>query len=310
MSMDFIANFLYSVIRVSTPLLFGAMAAVITRKAGLLNLAIESMMLASALAGVLINGATQSLFWGLLGGCAAAVLITLIVSYSAFILKCDLYLVSIAMNTALVGGTVFVMYLATGQKANTAGHVAIKSIDSLNIPIIEKIPFLGQILSGHNILTYVAILTVFLVWFFIFKTKVGLRIRSVGENPQAAESVGISPNKIYFLSFALSGVLASLGGMYMSMGYLKWFARDMMAGRGLISMSAMNIANGNPVGAALAALMFGTADAISNYMQLGSAPSELVQMFPFVCTIVLLVIMSLLRTIKHKRDLASKLKEQ
>ena len=83
------------------------------------------------------------------------------------------------------------------------------------------------------------------------KTKIGLRIRSVGENPNAAESVGISPRKIYFLSFGLSGFIAALGGMYMSMGYLTWFARDMMAGRGFIGMSAMNIASGEPGTAAL-----------------------------------------------------------
>jgi simple sugar transport system permease protein len=306
MTMEFIASFLFAIIRVSTPLLFGAMAAVVTRKAGLLNLAIESMMLASALAGVLCNGLSGSLLVGILGGCAAAVLITLIVSYSAFVLKSDLYLVSIAMNTALVGGTVFVMYIVTGQKANTASFVNVKPFGTVNIPLLKDIPFLGQVLSGHNIMTYVAIFCVFMMWFFIYKTKIGLRIRSVGENPQAAESVGISPTRIYFLAFILSGVMASLGGMYMSMGYLRWFARDMMAGRGLISMSAMNIANGDPLGSALAAMMFGAADALSNYMQLTSTPSELVSMFPFVSTVVLLVIISFIRIVKHRYETMAK----
>ncbi len=300
--LDIIVKFLFSVIRVSTPLIFGALAACITKKAGLMNLAIESMMLASALAGVLVSGATQSLLLGMLAGFAAAIAITMIISYAAFVMKCDLYLTSIAMNTALVGGTVFVMFLATGQKANTAGSIASLSISSWNIPLIKEIPILGDILSGHNILTYVAFAMIFLVWFMLYKTKIGLRIRSVGENPNAAESVGISPRRIYFLSFGLSGFIAALGGMYMSMGYLSWFARDMMAGRGFISMSAMNIASGEPVSAALAALMFGSADALSNYMQMGKFPSELISMFPYVCTIVLLVLMSAVRTVKAAKQ--------
>lgn len=298
MTIDIIVRFLMAVIRVSTPLIFGALAACVTRKAGLLNLAIESMMLSSALAGVLVSGVTQSLFWGLTAGFAAAIIITLIISYAAFVLKCDLYLTSIAMNTALVGGTVFVMYLCTGQKANTSGSIASLAVGNLDIPLLKDIPILGDILSGHNVFTYIAFLMIFLVWFFLYKTKVGLRIRSVGENPQAAESVGIAPRRIFFLSFGLSGFIAAMGGMYMSMGYLTWFARDMIAGRGMISMSAMNIANGEPVGSALSALMFGTADALSNYLQTSGFPSELVSMFPYVCTVVLLVVISMIRSMR------------
>ncbi len=160
MDVDMIVKFLFSTIRVSTPLIFGALAACITRKAGLLNLAIESMMLAAALVGVLVSGATQSLFWGLMAGFLAAISIAMIISYSAFVLKCDLYLTSIAMNTALVGGTVFVMFLTTGQKANTAGDVASLFVGNWDIPLIKDIPIIGDILSGHNILTYVAFVMV------------------------------------------------------------------------------------------------------------------------------------------------------
>ena len=298
MDIELIERFLFSVIRVSTPLIFGALAACITRKAGLLNLAVESMMLAAALMGVLVSGATQSLFLGLLAGFAASLLIAMALSYSAFVLKCDLYLTCIAFNTALVGGTVFVMFLATGQKANTANDVASMFVGNWNIPFIKDIPILGEIISGHNILTYIAFLMIFLVWFLLYKTKIGLRIRSVGENPQAAESVGIAPKKIYFLAFGISSLLSALGGMYMSMGYLTWFARDMMAGRGFISLSAMNIASGEPLGASIAAILFGSADALSNYMQMGSFPSELISMFPYICTIVLLVVISLIRTVQ------------
>lgn len=118
----------------------------------------------------------------------------------------------------------------------------------------------------------------------------------------AAESVGISTKKIYFLSFGLGGFLASLGGVYMSMGYLAWFARDMIAGRGFISMSAMNIANAQPVGSMFSAIMFGASDAMSNYMQLTNRfPSEIISMFPYVVTIILLVIMTIIRVKRENR---------
>lgn len=301
-TLEQIATFLFSVIRVSTPLIFGAMAACVTQKAGLLNMGLESMMLASALAGVVVSGITKSAWLGVLAGMAAGVLITMILCYFAFVLKSDLYLTSIAMNAALVSGTVFVMFLLTGSKANTVSTINSQTIGVLNIPFIKDIPFVGKVLSGHNILTYVAFLVVVLIWFLLFKTKVGLRIRSVGENPQAAESVGISPRKIYFLSFGISGFLASLGGLYMSMGYLAWFARDMIAGRGFISMSAMNIAGAQPFGALFSSIMFGASDALSNYMQLtGTFPAEIIAMFPYVFTIVLLVIMTIFRVEREKR---------
>ena len=300
--LEAIAIFLFSVIRVSTPLIFGAMAACVTQKAGLLNMGLESMMLSSALAGVMVSGATGSAWMGIFAGITAGILITMILCYFAFVLKSDLYLTSIAMNMALVSGTVFIMFLQTGSKANTVSSISSKTIGAWDIPFIEDIPILGDILSGHNILTYVALLAVFVVWFLLFKTKLGLRIRSVGENPQAAESVGISPRKIYFISFGISGFLASLGGLYMSMGYLAWFARDMIAGRGYISMSAMNIAGGQPIGALFSAVMFGASDALSNYMQLtGLFPAEIIAMFPYVCTIVLLVVITVMRVEREKR---------
>ena len=155
-----VATFLFSAIRVSTPLVFAAIAAVITQQAGLLNMAVESMMLSAALAGVMISGATQSAILGVLGGVFFAVLIAMVIWYSAFILKCDLYLVSISMNAGLVGGTVFVMYLATKQKANTIGFVMSQTVGTLDIPILKDIPFFGKVLSGQNLMTYVAVVAV------------------------------------------------------------------------------------------------------------------------------------------------------
>ena len=291
-----VVRFLYLVVRLTTPLIFGALAASVTRKAGLQNMAVESMMLSSALVGVLVSAYTQSILIAVLAGIIASVLIAMIISVCGFILKCDLYLVGIAMNTGLVGATVFVMYLFTGSKANTASVLPSLAVSNINIPIIQNIPIIGEIISGHSIFTYLSFVSIALVWVLIYKTKIGLRIRSVGENPQAAESVGIPPKKIYFLSFGLAGVLSAFGGMFMSMSYLSWFARDMIAGRGMIAMSAMNIASGEPVGSAAASFMFGTAQAFANQMQLWGIPAEIINAFPYFITILILCIMALIRT--------------
>lgn len=304
-----VATFLFSAIRVSTPLVYAAIAAVITQQAGLLNMAVESMMLSAALAGVMISGATQSALLGVLGGVFFAVLIAMVIWYSAFIMKCDLYLVSISMNAGLVGGTVFVMYLATKQKANTIGYIMSKTVGKLDIPILKDIPFFGEILSGQNIMTYVAVIAVALTWFLIYKTKLGLRIRSVGENPSAAESVGINPVKLYGISFALSGVMAGLGGVYMSMGLMSYFARDMVAGRGMIGVSAMNVANASPAGSALFAMLFGVSDTIANYMQIIGIQPQLIAAFPYAATIVLMAILAYVQHRRYQKYLAKKLSQ-
>lgn len=304
---EWIGNFLFSVIRVSTPLIYGALAAVMTKKAGLLNLALESMMLTAALVGVLVSGATQSIMLGFLMAILAGMAVAATISYFAFSIKADLYLTSISINLAAVGGTVFVLYLTCGQKATSAAAIASLALPNVNIPIIQDIPFIGRVLSGHNILTYASIVAVAMVYFIMYRTRMGLRIRSVGENPQAAQSVGISTVKIQLIAFLMSGMFAGIAGAYMSMGYVTWFSRDMIAGRGFISMSAMNIANGSPIGSALAAFIFGFADAAANALQMSQIPAEFVMMFPYAATILGLVIISVIRLVKHKKLISRKL---
>lgn len=233
-----------------------------------------------------------------------------LISYFAFYIRTDLYLTSISINLAAVGGTVFVLYLTCGQKATSAAAIPSLALPSLNIPLLKDIPFIGRVLSGHNILTYLSILAVFLVYYIMFRTKTGLRIRSVGENPQAAESVGISCTKIRLISFLLSGIFAGTAGAYMSMGYVTWFSRDMIAGRGFISMSAMNIADGSPIGSALSAFIFGTADATGNALQMTHIPAEFVMMFPYAVTIIALVVISIIRLARHKKNLEKRLVKQ
>ena len=194
-TLDWFANFGFSTLRLSTPLIFAALAAVISQKAGMLNMALEGMMLSAALGGVVFAGMTGNVWIGLLGAIVVSVIVGWVIAFANLSGKTDLYLTCIAVNLAATGGTVFAMYLITGEKATTSAAIRAYTLPSITIPLIDKIPLIGPMISGHNILTYFAFISVFLVWFFLYKTRLGLRMRAVGENPQAASSVGINVKK-------------------------------------------------------------------------------------------------------------------
>lgn len=296
-----VADILYSVIRVSTPIIFAAMAALVSRKAGLTNMAVEGIMLISALTGVVISALTQNLALGVIAALLAGVLFAFFIAYLSLRLKADMVLTCISANLMASGLTIVVMFLASGDKG-TSSNLRSLQVPQFQIPLLSSIPFVGPVLSNHNIMTYVAFLTVFLVHFFIYKTPTGLRIRSVGENPNASESVGINVEKIQISSFVISGFIGALGGIYMSMGYVSWFARDMVAGRGFIGLSAMNLGNGSPIGSMIAAIIFGSADVASNSLQALKIPAEFVQMIPYLSTIVGLVVFSIIRENKARKN--------
>ena len=298
--LTWITDFLYSVIKLSAPIVFATLACDISRQAGVYNMSAEGNMLISALASVVIAGMFNSVWAGLIGGVAVGVLMAAIIAYAHLIGKTNMYLTGLAFNTAATGGTVFVMFMLCGEKTSTNAAIRSYTIPQIQIPIIDKIPVLGKILSGHYLLTYVALISVILVWFMIKRTRLGLRMRSIAENPQAAESVGISVVKVRYISFLLSGLFAGLGGAYMSMAYVSFFSRGMVAGRGWIGVSAMNIANGAPIGSSIAALFFGFTDTLSVSLQAFNIPIQFVYMIPYVATILALVIMNIVRIRREK----------
>lgn len=292
-------SFLFSIIRVSTPITFAALASLMTKKAGITNIAVEGIMLIAALTGVLVSASTSSASLGLIGAIISGIVISLILGFFAIKWDTDMYLAGIATNIMAMGGTVFVLFMASGDKG-VSTSLASKSLPNIDLPLIGKLPVIGEILSGHNILTYVSFIAVILVYVLLYKTATGLRIRSVGENPKSAESVGVSVDKIKMISLVLSGILSAIGGSYLSMGYVSWFARGMTAGRGYIGMSAMNLGNASPIGTFLGSLLFGFAEALSMAMQSLKIPVEFVQMMPYLITILGLIFFSIIRDRKEK----------
>lgn len=301
-----IGSFLYSVLRLSTPLIFAALSAAICEKAGLFNMAAESMMLWGALIGVMVNGWTGSVWLGFLGGCCAGVVTGLLIALATVKGKADLMLAQIAINLASSGGTIFMLYVVTGDKSTSAMTIKSQSLPKIALPFLKNVPVIGRMLNNQNLLTYGAILAAILLMIFIKRSRTGVHIRAVGENPNAAESVGISVPKTYFLTWAISGLLGGIGGVFMSMGYTSAFTKNMVAGRGYIGLCASSMVRGNPIGAMLCAMVFGVSDAIANQLQLTNAPVDLVMMLPYAVTIIVLIIISVIKIRTHVRKIKNK----
>lgn len=285
----FSSEFFSMWIRVATPILFTALGAVICEKSGVVNLGLEGLMLCAGLMGVVGSAYSNSLFIGLLSGITMGLLISAVFGFFHLYLGANAVLCGTAINLFASGFTVFVMEMLTGEKGTTASLMS-KTFPVLNIPIIDKIPIIGKLLSGHNVLSYIAILMVYIVYVFINKTPLGSRIRAVGENENAVKSVGINVNRLRFTAIMLCGILASLGGMYLSMGYLDMFVKNMVAGRGFIALAANAMGQCTPLGALTSSLIFAFFDGLSNILQILKIPSEFVQMLPYMATIGGLVI--------------------
>lgn len=297
-------DFFNAILRATTPILFAALASSVASKSGITNMALEGIMLFSALFGVIFSAATGNWAAGLLLTMVAGGIIGLLLAFFVLNLKTDEILAAIAINLMATGGTVLLMLAVSGDRGSSTSISSV-SVPRLVIPLVDRIPFLGQILSGQNGMTYLALLAVAVMHLFLYKTPLGLKIRAVGENKNAAESVGISARKIQYIALILSGVLASMGGFFLSGGYMNMFTKDMSAGKGYIALAASAMGGDTPVGAFLVSLLFGAAQALANMMQLTDIPHELIQMVPYLTTLIGLGIYSY-AGLKKRQKLAGK----
>lgn len=281
----FSANFLNSVVRISTPLVLCAMAACIGKQANVQTITYEGMMLLAAFAGNLGTSYTDSLVGGIIIGLVASVGIALFYGYFHIYLNTYDTLLGIAVNNFVRYFTIFMLFVLIGRKADSS-TIPSHTYPVVNLPFINKIPFIGSILSGQNLLTYVAIISVFVAHFIVYKSKLGLRIRAVGRSPEAAESLGINVKKTRMIALILSGLFAGFGGQYMSMASISFFTKNMVAGRGFIGIAASNLALGRPLYGLLYALMFAVSQALANQMQLLQMNYQFANMIPYIVTII------------------------
>lgn len=309
-------EFAFSIFRIATPILLATLAAVIGEKGGVSNIGLEGIMMLSALFGSLVAYWTKSWFAGILVAMLFGLGESLLMGVFAFRLKTNIILTGTAVNMIGSGGTLFLVKVITnateGSALSSTTGLIVKSmqIPTWNIPIIQNIPILGDIISGHCILTYIAFLLVFLTWVLLYRTPLGMNIRSVGENPDAAVSVGVSAQKIRFITIGIGGILAGLAGAYMSMYYAMGWSQDMVSGRGFIALAAQAMGGGEPLGSMFAALIFGFAQAFGIKVSAMGVDSNLVAPIPYIVTIISLVIFAVMqRRNEKKRHSAEALKE-
>ena len=306
-------DFFFAILRITAPILFATLGAVVGEKAGVSNIGLEGTMMISALFGSLVSYWTASWALGLLVAVLFGILTSLIMGFFAFNLKTDIILTGVAVNMIGSGGTLFLVKVITNITEGTALAsttsliTSMNQIPSWNIPIIKDIPIIGPIISGHCILTYLAFFMVFLTWVLLYKTPLGLNIRSVGENPDAASSVGVSVLKIKYIAIGFSGAMAGFGGAFMSMYYAMGWSLDMVAGRGFIALAAQAMGAGEPVGSMVSALIFGAAQALSIKVSSRGIDSNLVTPIPYLVTIIGLVVFALVirRRVKKQHSAAA-----
>lgn len=289
------AAFFFAVIRTTIPLLLAALGGLLADLSGALNVALEGMMLSGALTAVIVSAYLP--WWlGALAGVAIGMALGAVMALFHLRFGADVVLVGFALNLMAAGGTVFILSEATGGDKGSSLALPSKGIPRLDLSWLESIPGIGgtlrAALSGHSYLTWLTVLLVPAIWFMLYRTPTGLRLRAVGEYAPAAAAAGISPDRMRTLGLLLSGALAALGGVQLAMFNYIGFTRDMTAGRGFIALGAVLLGARRPGGVAIAALLFGAFEALSITLPalFANIPGELVHTIPFVVTLLALVV--------------------
>jgi general nucleoside transport system permease protein len=270
----------------SVPIAFGALSGVLCERAGVINIAIEGMLLSAAFTGAVIASVTDSLWLGLIAGAVAGGLVAWLLALLAIRYHVDQIVAGTVINILALGLTSFLtdQFLQRNQELNNPGR-----FQNIKIPILSDIPFFGPVVFNHNIFVYLMLLIVVLSYVGLFHTRWGLRVRAVGEHPKAADTVGIPVLFTRYRNVILGGIVAGIGGAYFTIGAVGRFEEGMTAGRGFIGLAAMIFGRWNPIGAFAAALIFGFADSLQvklNILQVG-IPSEFLAMAPYLVTILL-----------------------
>lgn len=289
LSQTFLIGVLAAGIRLATPILLAALGEIFAERSGVLKISIEGEMLVGALFGFLGAFYLKSLWVGFAAGMAAAALFSLIAGFFSITLKVDQVITGITMNILALGLTSFLYRFILRQSFIPP---SITPLPAMNIPVLCQIPWLGPILFEQNLLVY---LTFFVCvpccGFLIFKTPFGLNLRAVGENPLAADTVGIRVQTMRYTGVVIGGLFAGLGGACMTLAQLNMFTENLTAGRGFIALAAVIFGRWHPAGVMLATCLFGVADAFQLRLQaLGvNVPYQFLLMLPYVLTILALV---------------------
>lgn len=287
MSDGFLIALMAAAVRMAMPILYAALGGLFSERSGVVNIGLEGMMLVGALGGVIGSYLSGSAWVGLLVAMLAGGLLALIHAYFSITLKVDQVVTAIALNILAIGLSSF---LFRGMFGITTIPVTVDGFSNYPVPVLSELPGIGQILFNQNILVYLGLLLVPVSWFVLYRTSLGLAIRSVGENPKAADTLGVNVVLIRYGCVIFSGMMAGLGGSFLSLGQFNMFVDNMVAGRGYIAVAAVIFGKYRPGGILVAALLFGVADALQVRLQAMGAdiPYQFLLMLPYVVTILAL----------------------
>jgi simple sugar transport system permease protein len=275
---------LQATVQRATPIAFGALSGLLCERAGVVNIAIEGMLLAGAFSGSIVASVTGNNFVGLAGGGIVGVALAGVLAVLAIRYRVDQIIAGTVINIFAAGITSFVLtrILTEHDDLNSPERFV-----TVQIPVLSSIPIIGPMFFSANLFLYLLLVLVGLIHYVLFYTRWGLRVRSVGEHPRAADTAGINVLRIRYIQVMLGGLVAGIGGAYFTLGSTGSFERDMTAGRGFIGLAAMIFGGWTPIGAYLASLVFGFADALQTRLSIVTVivPSEFLIMIPYLVTI-------------------------
>lgn len=282
----FLSGLIAGSFTLAAPLIFGSLSGVLCERAGITNIAIEGQLLAGAFAAAVGSSITKNAWVGLVCAMAAGVLVGWVLAVFSIKYVVNQIIVGVVLNTLVTGLTSFLFsqVLANNTEAlNSPVH-----FEAIRIPLLADIPIFGPILFNQTIVGYLMYVAVIGIWYALFKTKWGLRVRAVGEHPTAADTVGINVNRTRYLNTIYGGAVAGLGGAFFTLVSSGSFSKEMTAGQGFIALAALIFGRWNPIGAFFAALLFGFATNLQFVLSiLGTpVPSQFLIMLPYVVTII------------------------
>ena len=287
--MSFVVNLLLATVRMTIPVLFIALGELYSERAGMVNIGLEGLAAIGSLVGFLVCFITGSTWLGILCGALVAILVNMIYAFATINLCANQIVYGMAMNIFAPALASFIYRIYFGKGSDLS---QIELMKGIGIPFLKDIPFLGDLLFNQTPMVYLAFGIVIFTVIFFGRTRKGLNYRSVGENPKAAETLGINVIKVKYLSCVICGALAGIGGAYLTTCYSNTFTEGNIAGRGFIALAAVIFGRWSGSGILLACLFFGFCDALQIRLQVMSIgiPYQFFQMIPYVATVLALMI--------------------
>ncbi len=273
-------------VRMATPIVFASLGGIFSERVGIINVGLEGMMLTSAFSGVAITFFTGNPWLGVLAAILAGGLLGLLHALLTVKFIGNQIVSGTGINIFALGFTAYMSQVLWGSRGASE---TVQGLNVVAVPLLQDIPIIGEIIGTHTPLVYLMLIITVLCYIVLFRTPLGLRIRAVGENPAASDTAGIDVFRIKYECVMISGMLAGLGGAFLSLGHLNLFAWGMTGGRGFIALAAMIFGKWMPFGAFGASLLFGFADALQMRLQaLGLLPPQIILTIPYVVTIAVL----------------------